>query len=805
VAGVLLAATPAALGGTFSVTNLGTLGGTTSVGYGINDAGQVVGISETGAVVCEERIVRGFRWTAGRMENLLPALDDDPNRPCGIGVPSSWAYGINDRGFAVGYSFSAARDLVPMIWWPDGTKSALRLPGMQPIAYAINDAGAIVGDLGSNDPAFLLTGDATTRIALNPPDGPAAARAINESGMVAGHSTLPGQEGTHAFLHAYGVTRDLGTLGGRNSFAYGINDAGVVVGTSDIAGGRYRAFALRGGGLVDLGTLGGRNSEARDVNNAGAIVGWAGDAGDRQRAFLLSPGGTMRDLNALIAPDGRWTLQVAAGVNDRGEIAGTGLHDGQRRAYVLTPPPVVTGAPAITGTARVGEAVAASAGSWNALLPLSFSFAWQRCDAAGGACTAIAGATAASYTVQAADRGGTLRVAVRAAMPGGGWETALSAPGAVLDAASAASPPAATPPGGTGAAGGAAPSPAVGGTQAPGTSVDATAPRIALAVPARVTLRATARAFSTRVTLNETGRVRVGLSILVAGRQVVRLSVLTRRALTGRPVVLTWTLPAAARGTLRRLASQRARNVVLVLAASATDAAGNPARSVRRVPLRLLGAAAPPAPRRTSAIVASITDGDTLRLRGGVRVRLLQIDAPERGECHGERSTAALRRLLPPGTPVTLAADPALDARDSYGRQLRYIWRGARLITLELVRQGAAAPYFYRGERGRYAGPLMTAARSARAARRGLWRGCPAARLAPTQALATGVVAVAPRPAARPTRPTRPAPAVGGYTWPTSDVDCGDISYDYAQWILGQDRSDPHRLDGDKDGVACES
>jgi Staphylococcal nuclease homologue len=43
-------------------------------------------------------------------------------------------------------------------------------------------------------------------------------------------------------------------------------------------------------------------------------------------------------------------------------------------------------------------------------------------------------------------------------------------------------------------------------------------------------------------------------------------------------------------------------------------------------------------------------------------------------------------------------------------------------VNLELVRRGAAAPYFYRGDRGRYASQLMAAARAARAAKRGLWR-----------------------------------------------------------------------------------
>ncbi len=51
----------------------------------------------------------------------------------------------------------------------------------------------------------------------------------------------------------------------------------------------------------------------------------------------------------------------------------------------------------------------------------------------------------------------------------------------------------------------------------------------------------------------------------------------------------------------------------------------------------------------------------------------------------------------------------------------------------------------------------------------------------------------------------RSSGATGGFTWPTSDVDCSEISREYAQWILDRDPSDPFRLDKDKDGIACES
>jgi endonuclease YncB( thermonuclease family) len=140
-----------------------------------------------------------------------------------------------------------------------------------------------------------------------------------------------------------------------------------------------------------------------------------------------------------------------------------------------------------------------------------------------------------------------------------------------------------------------------------------------------------------------------------------------------------------------------------------------------------------------SGIVERVTDGDTLRLRDGRRVRLVQIDAPERDtECYGRAAGAALARLAPPGTRVTLERDPSLDARDGYGRLLRYVLVGELDVNLELVRLGAAAPYFYRGAKGRQAGSLLSAAEAARAHRRGLWGACPDARLAPDRGLVTG-------------------------------------------------------------------
>jgi micrococcal nuclease len=144
-------------------------------------------------------------------------------------------------------------------------------------------------------------------------------------------------------------------------------------------------------------------------------------------------------------------------------------------------------------------------------------------------------------------------------------------------------------------------------------------------------------------------------------------------------------------------------------------------------------------PPGTQATVAFVADGDTVELTDGRRVRLVQIDAPELfGECYGPAARLTLRHLLPDGAPVDLTRDPALDDRDEHGRLLRYVEAGKTNVNLELVRRGAAAPYFYRGGRGRHAVGLERAAQAAVRERRGLWRVCPQAHLRPGRALAAG-------------------------------------------------------------------
>jgi endonuclease YncB( thermonuclease family) len=140
-----------------------------------------------------------------------------------------------------------------------------------------------------------------------------------------------------------------------------------------------------------------------------------------------------------------------------------------------------------------------------------------------------------------------------------------------------------------------------------------------------------------------------------------------------------------------------------------------------------------------NGVVARVNDGDTLTLTDGAKVRLVQIDAPElTTDCYGRPALRELEQLAAAGTRVRLVGDPALDDRDRYGRLLRYVFVGDTDVNVELVRRGAASPYFYRGERGRHAEALLAAAGAARSERRGFWGACPTARLNPGLGSLTG-------------------------------------------------------------------
>ena len=93
--------------------------------------------------------------------------------------------------------------------------------------------------------------------------------------------------------------------------------------------------------------------------------------------------------------------------------------------------PVNTTAPSVTGSAVDGQTLSASTGSWSGTAPLSYAYQWLRCDASGGTCSTISGATASTYTLTDSDLGSTIEVQVTATNAAGGT-AAVSAPTTVV-------------------------------------------------------------------------------------------------------------------------------------------------------------------------------------------------------------------------------------------------------------------------------------------------------------------------------------------------------------------------------------
>lgn len=143
------------------------------------------------------------------------------------------------------------------------------------------------------------------------------AHGINNSGVIVGWSNVAGGDFRHhAFVWKRGVMTDLGTLAGGQSEATAINQDGVIVGWSRVKSGAMRAVRWKGGVKRNLGTLGGRNSQALAINPLGHIVGWSETASGARHPFLWKDG-MMTDLGTLGG-----TFAEATGINRAGSVVG---------------------------------------------------------------------------------------------------------------------------------------------------------------------------------------------------------------------------------------------------------------------------------------------------------------------------------------------------------------------------------------------------------------------------------------------------------------------------------------------------
>lgn len=321
---------------TYSITDLGTLGGPSSEAAGLNLLGDVVGSSTT-----VDGLSHAFLYRNGQMVDLgtLP------------GGTTSHATAITDDGVIVGYGGinrygPMFREFTQGFIWQDGVLSelgALYCPCSFNVrhgtsrALAISRTGRIVGDSRVHrmalTHAFLWQAGAMDDYgnALNPVVDSVAYDVNDVDGVV-------GTLGGRAFFTRDGMSEDLGVLAGHEtSSARAVNNIGQVAGNSFTAAGVSRAFLWDRGVMRDLGMLFGDDaSEARAINIAGQVVGRSGPANFATSRAALWQDGVALDLNTLVTVPG-WVLTNATGINDVGQVVGVGIHNGAVRAFRLDP------------------------------------------------------------------------------------------------------------------------------------------------------------------------------------------------------------------------------------------------------------------------------------------------------------------------------------------------------------------------------------------------------------------------------------------------------------------------------------
>jgi probable HAF family extracellular repeat protein len=316
----------------FNYTDLGALsGGGDSFSTSVNNSGQVA----------------GFSSVAGGYRNAT--LWDETLRKLPGGGDYSEGWGINDRGQVAGISWSSTNDDLTRATVWDGSM-AMNL-GMVPgadasHARAINNSGQVAGwaTTDGSSRATIWNGTTATQLGAVPGADASYGRAINNHGQVAGWSTTDGN--SHATLWNGATATDLGTLPeGNASAALAINDKGQVAGRSTFLPGSfaYHATLWDGSKATDLSTLGGDYSEARAINEAGLVVGWS-DTRDDQTSATLWSGTEVIDLNIYLDQsrvNAGWVLTAADDINDQGWIVGSAYNNltQQTHGFLMAPIP----------------------------------------------------------------------------------------------------------------------------------------------------------------------------------------------------------------------------------------------------------------------------------------------------------------------------------------------------------------------------------------------------------------------------------------------------------------------------------
>ncbi len=327
---------------------------------GVNEAGNVVGYCMEWF---GEASYRAFRTEPGEVIKLK----DDLGFPAGAVGGGSWAAGVNAAGHVAGWWWAKGAAGDTKGFWYDGSKMINLHPPTSLFkvsqAYALNTLDDVVGAAWSffaDKHAVIWLHGAHAMIDLNDYMVSSAkkdwkltqAYAINDEGHIAGRAIYLGK--AHAFLlKSEGeVPIDLGAIVEKkddSSAAYGINACGDVVGYTNTSKDYHGFLWKEPDGMTDMGTLLGPHdaseSYAQAINKKEEVVGAVGGF-HKSESFHDGPGistytdplcipyshaiwygkGELKDLNTLIPDFPKWELNLANGINDKGQIAGSGFY-----------------------------------------------------------------------------------------------------------------------------------------------------------------------------------------------------------------------------------------------------------------------------------------------------------------------------------------------------------------------------------------------------------------------------------------------------------------------------------------------
>jgi probable HAF family extracellular repeat protein len=292
--------------------DLGTLGGDQSYAQGINAAGQVVEVLQTGGPNSRQRaVVHIALYSNGR----VTPIDVTGQPPDKLGIDG--VYDINSSGQLV-----------------------VRTKGSQAAIWS-NGTVAPIGTLVQKGTGYPLgreiKSDGTSEVIKSYDEGYVFPSRINDAGEVVGiAATASGVH--HAFLYSHGQIHDLGLPGWLGSEAEDINVHRQVVGRFVIKNTTVHGFLYSNGKMTDLGVPAGyQGCTAAAINAAGEIVGYAWNGSD-SRAFLFRNGRWI-DLSTRVkfGDSGLSQLVLATRINARGQIIAQATGSGSPHACLLTP------------------------------------------------------------------------------------------------------------------------------------------------------------------------------------------------------------------------------------------------------------------------------------------------------------------------------------------------------------------------------------------------------------------------------------------------------------------------------------